>query len=82
AITEACPERLRPVLMTASAAIFGMIPVALSNADGSEWRNAMGSLIIGGLTTSTFLTLFVVPAAYMIGPDLKSIGGWFRRFVN
>ncbi|MFN3237416.1 MAG: efflux RND transporter permease subunit, partial [Pseudomonadales bacterium] len=84
AITEACPERLRPVLMTASAAIFGMIPVALSNADGSEWRNAMGSLIIGGLTTSTFLTLFVVPAAYMIGPDLKSISRhWkFRSRVD
>ena len=73
AITQACPERLRPVLMTAFAAIFGMIPVALSDADGSEWRNAMGSLIIGGLATSTFLTLFVVPAAFMIGPDIKSI---------
>lgn len=73
AITQACPERLRPVLMTAFAAIFGMIPVALSDADGSEWRNAMGSLIIGGLGTSTFLTLFVVPAAYMIGPDLRFI---------
>lgn len=81
AITQACPERLRPVLMTAFAAIFGMIPVALSSADGSEWRNAMGSLIIGGLTTSTFLTLFVVPAAYMMGPDIKAIAKRFRGYM-
>ena len=73
AITLACPERLRPVLMTAFAAIFGMIPVVLSSGDGSEWRNAMGSLIIGGLATSTFMTLFVVPAAYMIGPDVRKL---------
>ena len=52
--------------MTAFAAIFGMIPVALSSADGSEWRNAMGSLIIGGLTSSTLLTLIVVPASITI----------------
>ena len=82
AITQACPERLRPVLMTAFSAIFGMIPVALSDADGSEWRNAMGSLIIGGLGTSTFLTLFVVPAAYMIGPDILSIAQKFGRRIS
>lgn len=78
-ITRACPERLRPVLMTAFAAIFGMVPVVMSSADGSEWRNAMGSLIMGGLATSTLLTLFVVPAAYMIGPDLKSL---LRRYTK
>ncbi len=72
AIVTAGPERLRPVLMTASAAVFGMIPVALSSADGSEWRNAMGSLIIGGLTSSTLLTLLVVPAAYVVGPDITT----------
>jgi HAE1 family hydrophobic/amphiphilic exporter-1 len=73
AMVVAGPERLRPVLMTAFAAIFGMIPVALSSADGSEWRNAMGSLIIGGLTSSTLLTLIVVPAAYIVGPDIRSV---------
>ncbi|MAW81249.1 MAG: acriflavin resistance protein, partial [Parvularcula sp.] len=62
AILKACPERLRPVLMTAFAAIFGMIPVALSSSDGAEWRNALGYLIIGGLSSSTILTLLVVPA--------------------
>ncbi len=64
AMIQAAPERLRPVLMTALAAVFGMIPVALSQSDGAEWRNPMGFIIIGGLTTSTLLTLVVVPAAY------------------
>ncbi|MEQ8750827.1 MAG: efflux RND transporter permease subunit [Amphiplicatus sp.] len=73
AILKACPERLRPVLMTAFAAIFGMIPVALSNSDGAEWRNALGYLIIGGLSSSTILTLLVVPAAYMVPGDVKKL---------
>jgi HAE1 family hydrophobic/amphiphilic exporter-1 len=72
AMATAGPERLRPVLMTAFAAVFGMVPVALSGADGSEWRNAMGALMIGGLASSTLLTLLVVPAAYVIGPDLSA----------
>lgn len=73
AILKACPERLRPVLMTAFAAIFGMIPVALSGSDGAELRNALGYLIIGGLSSSTILTLLVVPAAYMVPGDVHAI---------
>jgi hydrophobic/amphiphilic exporter-1 (mainly G- bacteria), HAE1 family len=73
AILKACPERLRPVLMTAFAAIFGMIPVALSNSDGAEWRNSLGYLIIGGLASSTILTLLVVPAAYMVPGDVNRL---------
>lgn len=73
AMIKAGPERLRPVLMTALAAIFGMIPVTLSSGDGSEWRNAMGALIIGGLASSTLLTLLVVPAAYVVGPDIVQL---------
>ncbi|WP_425408214.1 efflux RND transporter permease subunit [Hyphococcus sp.] len=73
AILKACPERLRPVLMTAFAAIFGMIPVALSSSDGAEWRNSLGYLIIGGLSSSTILTLLVVPAAYMVPGDVKQL---------
>jgi HAE1 family hydrophobic/amphiphilic exporter-1 len=69
---QAAPERLRPVLMTALAAVFGMIPVALSQSDGAEWRNPMGFIIIGGLTTSTLLTMVVVPAAYA---GVAGIGG-------
>lgn len=64
AMIEAAPVRLRPVLMTAISTISGMIPVALATSQGSEFRNAMGTVVIGGLASSTFLTLIVVPAAY------------------
>jgi HAE1 family hydrophobic/amphiphilic exporter-1 len=83
AITHAGPERLRPVLMTAFAAVFGMVPVLISVSDGAEWRNVMGAIIIGGLLSSTFLTLLVVPAAYSIMASLingvGAIFNWFRR---
>jgi HAE1 family hydrophobic/amphiphilic exporter-1 len=73
AILQACPERLRPVLMTAFSAIFGMMPVAFATSDGAEWRNALGALLIGGLTSSTLLTLIVVPAFFMMLSDVASI---------
>lgn len=79
AMRRAAPERLRPVLMTALAAIFGMMPVAFAQSDGAEWRNAMGFIIIGGLTTSTFLTLLVVPAAYALPTDFRRL---WSRLVN
>jgi len=66
AIIKAAPERMRPVLMTQIATIFGMIPVALTQSDGGEFRAPLGVLVIGGLISSTFLTLFVVPAAYSL----------------
>ncbi len=79
AMLEAAPERLRPVLMTAFSAVFGMIPVALAVSDGAEWRNGLGYLIIGGLTSSTLLTLIVVPAVYvMVGNAAESLA----RFLN
>ena len=81
AIINAGPERLRPVLMTAFAAVFGMVPVLISVSDGAEWRNVMGAIIIGGLLSSTFLTLLVVPAAYSIlasiGSGVGRLAGWF-----
>ena len=75
AVLQSGPERLRPVLMTALAAIFGMIPIAMSVSDGAEWRNSLGYLIIGGLTSSTLLTLFVVPAATMVPQDISKLFG-------
>ena len=69
AMLGAGPVRLRPVLMTAFSTIFGMIPVAFSVSQGAEFRNAMGFLVIGGLASSTFLTLLVVPAAYTLVDD-------------
>lgn len=82
AMREAAPQRLRPVLMTALAAVFGMMPVAFAQSDGAEWRNAMGFIIIGGLTTSTFLTVLVIPAAYSAAADLRHAIGAIRRFLE
>ena len=73
AVLEAGPIRMRPVLMTAVATIFGMLPVALSTTDGSEWRNPMGIISIGGLVASTFLTLLVVPVVYTLVDDAGSL---------
>jgi HAE1 family hydrophobic/amphiphilic exporter-1 len=72
AIRNAGPVRLRPVLMTTVATIAGMFPVALATSDGSEWRNPMGILVIGGLTSSTVLTLVVVPVAYTYVDDIRA----------
>jgi len=64
AILQAGPVRLRPILMTTFAMIFGMLRVALGIGEGSDIRSPMGIIVIGGLLTSLFLTLAVVPAAY------------------
>jgi HAE1 family hydrophobic/amphiphilic exporter-1 len=71
AVLEAGPVRLRPVLMTAVSTILGMLPVALGRGDGSEWRSPMGVIAIGGLATSTFLTLLVVPVFYTFVAELQ-----------
>jgi hydrophobe/amphiphile efflux-1 (HAE1) family protein len=82
AILVAGPTRLRPILMTTFAMIFGMIPVAFSLGEGSEMRAPMGQAVIGGLITSTLLTLFLVPVAYSILDDMPAffakILGFFR----
>lgn len=64
ALLRAGPTRLRPILMTASAAILGMLPIATGIGEGSEVQAPMATAVIGGLITSTFLTLFVVPVVY------------------
>lgn len=80
AMILAAPVRLRPVLMTAISTISGMIPVALSTSQGSEFRNAMGTVVIGGLASSTFLTLIVVPAAYCsVALAGERLNAWIRR---
>lgn len=66
ALLKAGPVRLRPVLMTQIATICGMIPVAISTSQGAEIRNAMAFVAIGGLISSTALTLVVVPVAYLL----------------
>jgi HAE1 family hydrophobic/amphiphilic exporter-1 len=66
AMREAGPIRMRPVLMTTGALIFGLLPVAFGGKTGSEFRAPMGMITIGGLLTSTLLTLVVVPVVYTL----------------
>jgi len=76
AILEAGPERLRPILMTSAAMILGMLPTAISNADGSEFRAPMAIAVIGGVISSTLLSLIVVPVFYL---TIENIKGWLGR---
>ena len=71
AILEACPVRLRPIMMTSVATIVGALPQALSIGPGSESTVPMAVSIIGGVTASTFLTLFVVPCVYSLMAKLE-----------
>jgi multidrug efflux pump subunit AcrB len=64
AVLQAAGTRFRPILMTTCAMIFGMLPLSLGFAEGGEWRQAMGTVIIGGLASSLILTLFLVPMIY------------------
>ncbi|MBI5585248.1 MAG: efflux RND transporter permease subunit [Deltaproteobacteria bacterium] len=76
AIITAGRTRLRPILMTTLAMIFGMLPLALALGAGAEMRAPMARAVIGGLITSTFLTLLVVPVVYSLLDDFSQ---WFRR---
>jgi multidrug efflux pump subunit AcrB len=66
AVIQACRVRLRPILMTSLATIIGMIPMALKMGTGAEQYTPMARAIIGGLTSSVLLTIFIVPAAYLL----------------
>jgi len=84
ALLKAGPTRLRPILMTTFAMIFGMVPVALALGEGAEFRAPMGQAVIGGLITSTLLTLFIVPVVYSILDDLGkfSFSGFFKKLFS
>ena len=76
ALLQAARVRLRPILMTTLAMIFGMLPLALALSEGSEQRAPMGQAVIGGVITSSLLTLVVVPVMYCYLDDLAA---WARR---
>ncbi|MCO1603877.1 efflux RND transporter permease subunit [Desulfosporosinus nitroreducens] len=73
AILQAGSTRLRPIIMTSLAMIFGMLPSALSTGAGAESRAPMAYTIIGGLIVSTVLTLVIVPVVYTLLDDLKGV---------
>jgi multidrug efflux pump len=72
AVVESSVLRLRPILMTSIAMIGGAVPLAWSTGAGAEARNAIGSVIVGGVTVSTILTVLVVPSIYLL------IGGFTK----
>ena len=73
AVIEGAIDRLRPVLMTALVASLGFVPMALATSAGAEVQRPLASVVIGGLMTSTFLTLFVLPILY------RALGQWEER---
>ncbi|UFN51010.1 efflux RND transporter permease subunit [Roseomonas sp. OT10] len=75
AVLEASVVRLRPILMTSIATVLGAVPLAVSTGAGAESRQALGVVIVGGITLSTFVTLYAVPALYLLlAPYTRPIG--------
>jgi HAE1 family hydrophobic/amphiphilic exporter-1 len=66
ALLESVRERMRPILMTTIAMVIGMLPIATATGSGAEWKNGLAWVLIGGLTSSMFLTIIVVPMMYYI----------------
>jgi HAE1 family hydrophobic/amphiphilic exporter-1 len=79
ALLMAARVRLRPILMTTLAMIFGMVPLAFALSEGSEMRAPMGQAVIGGVITSSLLTLVVVPVVYCYVDDAAR---WSRRLLG
>jgi HAE1 family hydrophobic/amphiphilic exporter-1 len=71
ALIEAGNARLRPILMTTIAMVIGMLPIALADGAGSEWKNGLAIVMIGGLLSSLILTVFVVPMVYYVVDVIK-----------
>jgi hydrophobic/amphiphilic exporter-1 (mainly G- bacteria), HAE1 family len=65
-VAHACRLRLRPILMTSLATVVGLLPMALKLEEGTEAYAPLARVIIGGLLASVILTIFVVPAAYLL----------------
>ncbi len=72
ALVEAGHERLRPIVMTTLTMIFGMMPIAVSGGAGTEWKSGLAYALIGGLSSSLLLTLFLVPSVYMTFEGIKA----------
>ena len=83
ALIDAGKMRIRPIIMTTLTMIFGMMPIALSSASGSEWKTGLAWVLIGGLTSSLILTLVIVPVVYSKIEELRiSIPAFFKKTVG
>jgi HAE1 family hydrophobic/amphiphilic exporter-1 len=71
AIIQAGKGRMRPILMTTLSMAIGMLPIAMASGTGSEWKNGLAWVIIGGLLSSLILTVFLVPMIYYLVDSLK-----------
>ncbi len=71
ALIKAGKERMRPILMTTLAMVIGMLPIALASGTASEWKNGLAWVIIGGLTSSLILTVYLVPMVYYTVDSIK-----------
>jgi len=76
AVVEGTIQRFRPILMTTIAMVIAMIPIAIATGAGSEWKNGLAWVLIGGLTSSMVLTMIIVPVAYRLVDD---IGEWYTK---
>lgn len=81
ALPEAARKRFRPIVTTTPAMVVGMLPIALAQGAGAEWKNGIAWVIIGGLTSSMFLTLVVVPLVYYLMDKMLMKFGWNKKTV-
>ncbi len=71
ALIEAGKERMRPILMTSISMVVGMLPIAMASGTASEWKNGLAWIIIGGVTSSLILTVYIVPVVYYVVDSVK-----------
>ncbi len=83
ALVDAGQMRIRPIFMTTLAMVFGMLPIAVASGAGSEWKNGLAWALIGGLTSSMFLTLVIVPIVYVWVDRAKTaFPGFLKRLFS
>jgi HAE1 family hydrophobic/amphiphilic exporter-1 len=82
-VREAVRTRVRPIFMSVTTSVFGMLPLVLFPGAGSELYRGLGSVVVGGLTVSTVFTLIVVPALFslLLGARAR-VEGWLKRGVG
>ena len=79
AVIHGTIQRFRPILMTTIAMVIAMVPIAVASGAGSEWKNGLAWVLIGGLTSSMVLTMIIVPVAYRVADDCKE---WIAQKFN